>query len=321
MKRAVDRAMREDRPDKQTVRGLWVDAVVEAAGVGDQDAAPLYLTLAGARGLDIERLIEVGLVTLAENRAIADRDQWKVVAVESNNAARLELKERFTGLRVIGENLKGMLHSTGPFTWPQGEKARYCRALVVNLDFNSALRVEREEDGRYVMPTFQIIAKIAELHLKPPALDWMLCLTLAAQIDWPAEVSAQVQAFLRDNFMAEERFAASSTEVLGEQLYQRLLDQQPLDLTSLSEQEQQALLMVFVPKRVVADSFHRGWKVTTAHNLRYGGSRSGHMVTWLMRFSQDQRGHTQPRELYSESLELALAKTGAVAADGHLQQR
>jgi hypothetical protein len=319
MVRGVDRAMAEDRPEKQTVRELWVRAVIEA-GSGSDEGAPLYLTLAGARGLDIERLIEEGLVSREENQAIAEQDQWKVVAVESNNSARLELKERFTGLRIVGENLKGMLHSTGPFTWPQGEKARYCRARVVNLDFNSSLSIERDAQGHYVLPTIQIITKIAELHLKAPALDWMLCLTCAAKINWPKAACEQVQAVLRENFKAEERFANDSRTVLGDTLYERLLADETVDMATLSESEQQALLMVFVPKRIVADTYHRGWKITTAQNLRYGGNRSGRMVTWLMHFTQDHRGQTQPRTLYSESLDLALAKTGSVGSDGQLRE-
>jgi hypothetical protein len=313
--------MSEARSDKQTVRGLWIEAVAEASAADSGEQTPLYLTLAGALGLDIEQLIDEGLVRRAENRAIAAEDEWKVVAVEANGSARLQLKERFTGLRILSDNLTAMLHSTGPFTWPQGEKAKYCRARVVNLDFNSSLRVDPDERGRFVLPTVQIIGKLAELHLKPPALDWMLCLTVAAHIGWPADACAQVQAFLRENFQAEEQFAADSREVLGEPLFERLLASESVDLTALSSSQQQAVLMVFVPKKIVAETYHRGWKVTTTRNLRYGGqARSGRMVTWLIQFTQDARAEAEPRALYSESLNLTLAKTGTVAPDGQLQR-
>jgi hypothetical protein len=310
--------MREDRPDKRAVRELWVAAVANAAGATGGQEVPLYLTLPGAHGLDIQRLVDEGLVKLAENRAIAAEDQWKVVAIESSGSARLELKRRFTGgLRIISDDLHAILHSTGPFTWPRGDKARYCRARVVNLDFNSSLRVERDERGTYVFPKIQLIGKLAELHMKSPSLDWVLCLTFAASIDWPLAACRQIQGFLRENFQEEEQFADDSREVLGDVLFERLLGSDPVDMGQLAEGEQQALLMVLVPKKVIRETYGRGWKVTTAHNLRYGGhGKSGRMVTWMMRFTRDRRAEEQPRALYSESLSLALTQAGLVAADG-----
>ena len=54
--------MGEERPDKERMRQLWVDAVVAAGG--NADGPPFYLTLAGAQGLDVKRMVDYGLVVL-----------------------------------------------------------------------------------------------------------------------------------------------------------------------------------------------------------------------------------------------------------------
>src|SRR3569832_2316096 len=191
--RGVDKAMGADRPDKQRIRSLWLKEVMSASCAAETDEVPLYLSLPGALGKDIELLVEAGVVTLADNRAIAAGDEWKVVAVESSSSAVLELKKRFSGLRVLNQNIQGILRSTGPLTWPRGDHVRYCRAHVVNLDLNASLQAERDELGHYVFPTVQLIANLARLHVEPPALDWVLCLTVAAQINWEDDVCDQVQ--------------------------------------------------------------------------------------------------------------------------------
>jgi hypothetical protein len=318
MPRRIDSAMGENRPEKEKMRELWVDAV--RAVDCDSSGPPLYLTLPGAHGLDIQRLIDAGLVRLERNGAIASEDLWKVVAVESNNQAFLSLKERLSGLRVLNQDIRGILASTGPLTWPQGEHERWCRAHVVNLDLNSSLRCERVDGGRSVFPTVQLIWKLAQLHLKPPALDWVLCLTLAAKIDWEEEHCHMVHQFLRENFEREERFAGACRALLGGRLFKSLSGSEPLDMNRLSGADQQALLMVFVPKKIVSETHGLGWRVTTTHNLRYGGaSRSQRMVSWLIRFTQEPRVAREPRAVYSESLVEALAGAGIIQPDGELQ--
>lgn len=310
--------MGENRPEKERMRQLWVDAV--GAARGDETGPPLYLTLPGAKGLDIQRLIDAGLVQLAENGALASDDIWKVVAVERNNAAYLELKRQLQGLRVLKQDISEILASTGPLTWPRGERERWCRAHVVNLDLNSSLRCERDPGGVPVFPTVQLVWKLAQLHRKQPALDWVLCLTLAAQIEWTHEDCGMVQQFLRENFEREDQFATCSHALLGDRLFDALMGDALVDMTRLSGEEQQALLMVFVPKKIVAETHVLGWKITTTHNLRYGGHRrSQRMVSWLMQFEREPRVASEPRAVYSESLAVALVRAGAVAPDGSLQ--
>jgi hypothetical protein len=315
--RPIDAAMGEERPDKETMRQLWVDIV--AAAEADAEGPPLYLTLPGAQGLDVKRMVDAGLVRLAENGAIRAEDAWKVVAVESNNDAFLALKRRLPGLRVLNENIRGVLASTGPLTWPRGEHERWCRAHVVNLDLNSSLRCERDEQKGLIFPTMQLIWKLARLHLKEPALDWVLCLTVAAQIDWAPDDCEFVQRFLRENFNREKRFASDCRAFLGNDLFGALSAQEPLDMNALALSEQQAILMVFVPKKIVTETYTQGWRITTMHNVRYGGrGGSQRMASWIFRFAREPRVTAEPQAVYSECLADALAGVGTIAPDGTL---
>jgi hypothetical protein len=309
--------MGDNRADKATVRDFWVDVV--AAADADETGPPLYLTLPGAWGLDVERLVEAGIVRLAENGAILEEDAWKVVAVESNNDAFLTLKKRLPGLRVLNENIRGILASTGPLTWPRGEHLRWCRAHVVNLDLSSTLRCERDEQQGLIFPTVQLIWKIAHLHLRKPSLDWVLCLTVAAAIDWPKEDCELVQRFLRENFMREDKFANDSQAFLGTDLFDAIVADEALDMNALTREEQQSLLMVFVPKKIVADTYAQGWRITTTRNLRYGGlGGSQRMASWVIEFVREPRVTAEPHAVYSECLAEALVGVATIRPDGTL---
>lgn len=310
--------MRDKRPQKETMRGLWVDAV--GAAEGNSDGPPLYLTLPGADGLDVQRLIDAGLLELAENdAAIAAGDLWKVVAIERSTSAYMALRKRWQGLRILNDDLKAVLASTGPLRWPLGERERWCRAHVVNLDMDGAFVCEREED-MLTFPTVRLITKLAQLHMKRPAVNWVLCLTLAAQIDWALRDCEDIQRFLGENFRREERFAQHSRKLLGDRLFEALLDDRAVDMRRLHGQEQQALLMVLVPKKIVAETHGQGWSITTTHNLRYGGARrSQRMVSWMMSFRREARVAAEPHAVYSESLANALTNVGRIATDGRLQ--
>jgi hypothetical protein len=317
MTRRIDTAMAEQRPDKETMRQIWVDAVAKADSPS-QDP-PLYLTLPGAHGLDVKRLVDAGLVRLAENGAIAADHVWKVVAVESNKAAYTALKSRMPGLRVLNVPISGILASTGPLTWPRGEHERWCRARVINLDLNGALHCERDAQDGLIFPTMQLIAKFAQLHLKTPALDWVLCMTVAATIDWPAEDCEFVQRFLRENFQRESQFAEDSQRLLGASLFDAINTESPVDMNALTRSEQQTLLMVFVPKKIVAETYSQGWRIATTYNVRYGGrGGSQRMASWVIRFELEPRVTAEPQAVYSESVALALSRVCTIGPDGTL---
>ena len=132
MTRRVDDAMAADRPEKSTMRGLWVEEVQRLAG-GDTDV-PLYLTMPGARGGDIQALIDAGIIDLTETNAVADPEKTRLVAVENSPQAIVELQRHFPGLKILQEPIESLLHSDKLTAWPEGEHKKFFRARVVNFD-------------------------------------------------------------------------------------------------------------------------------------------------------------------------------------------
>src|SRR5262245_37762567 len=91
--RPVDQAMVEGRPAKQAMRNLWLD-IAKECNQTTPDTIPLYLTLSGAEGHDIQRLIDEGILELTETRSVATGHQSKVVAIEHNPLAVLHLQKK-----------------------------------------------------------------------------------------------------------------------------------------------------------------------------------------------------------------------------------
>lgn len=105
--RPIDDAMSLDRLDKRRVRTMWADAVAEA---NKRWAGPeaLYLTLAGRHGLDIDNLVERGIIKVTESGALDGRDVGKIAAVESGRIAYTSLRQKFPGLRVFTERIEAL---------------------------------------------------------------------------------------------------------------------------------------------------------------------------------------------------------------------
>ena len=175
------------------MRRLWADCVGDALDSNGEE--PAYLTLCGAKGLDIEALVRQGhLHRYPTNPAIRQEDLDKVVAVESRSNAVYELKSRFPGLRIVDRDFSSFVHSESMMAWPTGEHKVFCRARVVNLDLNSPLQIEFRE-GQLVFPQLVWVEKLARIHAHSPHLDWTLCLTLAAQIEWEVDLEERVSSF------------------------------------------------------------------------------------------------------------------------------
>src|SRR5215831_7727151 len=98
--RPVDAAMAEERPAKNHVRGIWVEEVRQQKAMSSAERL-YYLTLAGRSGLDIKLLIEAKVIATTESGAISDTDNRRVVAVEKDSPAVLEIQRRFPGLKVL----------------------------------------------------------------------------------------------------------------------------------------------------------------------------------------------------------------------------
>src|SRR5436190_18056504 len=111
MKRRVDQAMEEDRPEKITIRKLWVDLVEVEQLNYERTDQPLYLTLSGAEGKDIAALCARGVLRTTEVGAVVPEDQNKIVAVEANAPAVLALQRKFPGLKIVESRIESLLRS------------------------------------------------------------------------------------------------------------------------------------------------------------------------------------------------------------------
>lgn len=319
--RSVDHAMDQNRAEKNAIRRLWLNEVRASVENYPDDEIPMYLTLPGAEGRDIQLLVEHGLLRLteAEIRGIVEEDKGKVVAVESNSRAITELQKRFPNLRILRVPINDLIRGEALTSWPQGVHAHLCRARVVNLDLNSPLHA-REQEGDIVFPVIRWIAKFAQLHAEPP-LDWSLCLTLNGGLVWDATVCRYTKNLLVENFQREPRFAESCKIHLGSALYNQIeAPEDEVDFSSLSEAAQQQVLMILVPKLITQYVQHQGWKIRTQRNLRYQGGGGAPMVTWVVHFTRNSGVSATPNAAYRDALANILYSKGLIRDDGQIEE-
>lgn len=312
--------MRASRPEKNTIRDLWADIVqrAEPAAMADPDT-PLYLTLAGAEGLDLQKMEDRGLLLRTESNSVVPEHQTKFVAVESSPFAVAELQQRYPGLKIIQASVQDLLRSTNLTRWPDGAHRTYCRAAVINLDLNEPLLVSKAED-QLDFPALTLVQKLSQLHAATPRKrEWFLCLTLVGKIPWTSKVQNNAQLFLKENFAREPHFAEACRSLLGKSVFDVVTGETPRSFSGLTANDQQRILMGFVPKKIAHLVSHQGWRVKTSTNLRYGGRRSrAPMVTWIFEFTWDVRASITPDVVYRESLRDALVDAGEILMNGSI---
>lgn len=316
--RPVDLAMAEDRPEKRTIRALWIEEVKSVAAEYPEDDIPWYLTLSGAQGRDIQLLIDEGLISLTEVNSIAAQDQGKVVAVENNSQAILILQKRFIGLRICEVPFQNLVRGEGLFSWPQGEHEKLCRARVINLDLNASLSARFCEE-EIIFPVLSWIRKLCQIHSRPPRIDWTLCLTLHGEINWPQDVNPWTRDFFSENLQREAIFANGCRELFGEEFLDILTQDDCPDFTDLDREDQQRFIMVIVPKIITRLVHNDGWRVQTDRNLRYGGVDRALMVTWIFKFAWDGTALARPNSLYRSGLRDILARAGTITETGLIE--
>jgi hypothetical protein len=317
--RPVDRAMAEERPEKQVVRALWVNKVKAVARQHPDSEVPWYLTLSGGEGFDIELIISEGLISLTEVNSIVEKDQRKIVAVERNNRAVVNLQRKFIGLWIKQVDFGNLIRGERQFRWPEGEDIKVCRARVVNLDINSPLRARRD-DGQIVFPVLEWIRKLCQIHARPPSTDWTLCLTLHGELMWPEGVNQYTRDFLSENLQREPLFAESCREFFGENLFDLVTRDDSPDFTGWDRADQQKLIMVMVPKIISRLVHNDGWRVQTEYNLRYGEMEEDQapMVAWIIEFTWDENATATPDTLYRAALCDILSGAGEVTVNGEI---
>lgn len=308
--------MEEERPEKRAIRGLWLELLQQIDHPNLEVPPPLYLTLSGALGMDIEFLAARGLVKKTETGAVHQDHYHKFIAVESSPTAVLALQRKFPGLKILEVSFINLVRSASPTAWPTGEHKDLCRARVINLDVNAGL-VAVEDQGQVVFPLLTVVRKLCQVHALPSQLDWHLLLTIDGRINWTESVGRAVQAFLAENFRREAEFARAARELLGQGLYEQVNANAVRDCGLLSAGEQQAILMLLVPKKIVQLVHDQGWRLVTLKNLRYGGTANrAAMVTWMLHFTWDPRATRTPDAVYRDSLKSVLSGAGNISEDG-----
>lgn len=311
--------MAAERPEKTTVRQLWVDEIARVDGTPDPGGVPLYLTTPGALGQDIALLVEHGILELEETEALKEPEKLRLVAIENSVMARIELRKHFPGIKVLETDLRSVLKAENMMNFPDKAQRPLFRARVVNLDLQERLEAE-VADGQLRFPLLTLVHKIAVLHTEP-AVDWTLCLTMHGEASWPGNSAKRACEFLIANFERDPTFAAQAQSTLGQDIYDAICAGKNKPLKELNRDQQCLVLMVLVPKRIAFDAHRHGWSVDTVENLRYGGTdeRAG-MVTWIMRFEWDERGTTEADALYNEALSRILARCGSITSAGTLHR-
>jgi hypothetical protein len=262
-------------------------------------------------------MVERGIISLTEVSSVIAEHQEKVVAVESSPLAVGELQAKYPGMKILETDYRNLVRGTNPLRWPTGADEKYCKARIINLDLDESLAAITT-GGQIEFPLLSCVQKFAQLHANA-RMEWVLCLTLHAQINWTQPVSTGVQQFLNENFDVEPDFEAECRALIGAELCDLIKENRDIDFSTLREKEQQAIMMAFVPKKVSHLVVNQGWLVTTVRNLRYGGPAENGvapMVTWVMRFSWDTRASRRPRHVYRESLKEIFNGAGTVAEDG-----
>jgi len=314
--RPVDQAMNAGRPQKNTMRELWANEVEAFQEVADEQT-PLFLTLSGAEGRDIDVLVGRGIIRRTETGAIDPRDQSKVVAIESSPDAELALLSKFPGLRTYQQAFQDLIRGVGVTSFPERKIRAVCRARVVNLDLTRPLHGEVGEHGELGFPVLTWIKKLCQIHTEAPRVDWSLCLTLNAEIPWSGDVCGIVSAFLTENFVSEPRFRELTKGAIGEQAFTEI-SQAGSDFAHLSPEVQQRLLMVFVPKKIAQLVHGEGWLLRTQYNLAYGEEGEAPMVSFVFRLVWDPRYESTPRAVYRDSLLGALETCGTIDREGNI---
>lgn len=312
MERPIDAAMAADRPPKRTVRELWMTVIEEEQG--HAGATPLYLTLCGAAGHEIDLLIERGILQTTSTGAIDEAYAGRVVAVESSKNAMADLKKKFPGLDALGVRVEELLAGFERGSMPQGINRRRSQAKIVNLDYNGDLDA-RSVAGAPVWLQLELVVKLAVLHRENPS-TWYLFLTVNSAIGWTSPIQQAAVLFLKENIDSFAQFRDQCTRLFEPSTLDGILNGR-LVPSNLDATGRQRFLMAFVPKRIAADVTHEGWRLVTVANIHYGDDDlHSAMVTWIFRFDWDPSARSRPMTVYREVVGSILERCAELTEDG-----
>jgi hypothetical protein len=320
MSRPIEHALEAERPAKATVRALWLREVRRYEATNHE--RPLYLTLPGALGKDIEMLVDAAVLTRTETGAISEPDRHKVVAIESNSDAIYSLQQRFPGLAIREQNLMEIIGGSSSYSWPNQERrADFC-ARVVNLDLDRSLQaLVNGQDISF--PLIKAIKKISQLHHEPQAgqkLPWSLCVTVNGSMNWQPEVFGYLVAFLASNCTHHPDFSEKLSAILGGDLVATMIrDRADVPKESFSAEQLQILACIFLAKQIVESTNEHAWQLAQSECLIYGGE-AGHapMVTLILTLEAAEPELGRPARRYDFNLSKLLPSLGKVDMRGNV---
>lgn len=308
--------MAEDRPAKRTVRrDIWLEVIRRRAS-NRPDDVPLYVTLAGAEGLDIDLLVNEGIVKVTETGAIADTSQRAIVAIESNSDARSRLLHKRPGLEVLPEKFENLLRGTSRIRYPEGRHISVFRPLVLNLDLNDPLLLVLDENSLQC-PLVESLVKVATMQRDGPHdQGWSLLLTLHGAIvvtDAAAReaICIELAQVMAHNFSASEKYASRFEKFFGLRpgagWFEALCTLRGEEDDPSTEGLRQKAMLLLVPKLIVDRSASMGWAINVASSAYYGGGGDAPMVTWAIDFAPTTAAGASAR------IAASLASVGDVA--------
>jgi len=305
MPTSVDAAMADDRPAKQAVRrGMWLDALKRRASTRSGEV-PLYVTLAGAEGRDIDMMVDEGLIELTETGAIASKSLRTVIAIESNSDARSQLLEKFYGLEVLPDRFESLIRGDSQIRYPTGRDIEVWRSAVINLDLNQPLVIEQRGDDSVACGLIENVVKIATIQRSTPQEGgWSLLLTLHGALlvrdaEERTKVSRALAHILEVNFAASSAFAERFVGLTGAQpdadWLEGICTIRGTDDDPATEAHRQLTLLMLVPKLIVDRTAGMGWAISVTESAHYGGQGDAPMVTWSIDFSPTSSAGTSGR--------------------------
>lgn len=305
---------------KAAVRRLWLASIAQKDDFLEAPDQPLYLTLAGSEALDIQLLVDKGLVTVSETKAILPLDQ--VIAFERSPVALAALKQRFSGLRVFDADLVALMKRAHAV--PPPVDLRFLDAAFINLDLFDAL--EAEITGTVVrFPVIEAAVGFAHVKAARGRTRYGLFLTINATLNWSTDVRRKAAEAVRGNIEQDEEFRNAVASRFGREWVPRF--QSPTLLENDGELARlfdhlgsQRFLQLYLPKAIAYRVHSEGWRVTTRENWRYRGYRRAPMVTFVFDVERDPRAAGNPRPIYLESLRTVLNRCGQITATGKLVQ-
>ncbi|MCY4046795.1 MAG: hypothetical protein OXF42_01610 [Candidatus Dadabacteria bacterium] len=288
--RRIDTAMARKRPEKNYIRNEWVKIVKNIQEKRSDTGVPLYVTLSGREGKDIDCLIKHGILEQTETGAIRDKDTWKVVAIEKNGPAATELRRKFPGLDVRNDDVLDLICGPGEISYPNSDnedEIKLWKASVVNLDYDSSLKMTLE--GRSVrFGVIQTLKKISAIQNECTSGEWYIFLTLNATLNFGAEHWNYIKETLNDNLRQVPRFRDDFfTKIIVQKGLTQIEDSIITNIKSCSSL-QQKLLLSLVPKLLAQKTRDHMWAISVNQSFMYGDNadNGARMTSWIINFKK-----------------------------------